>query len=177
MNPKRLIIPQLGAVILTGLLCGVFLAYALDVAPALQQQDAATYIQMQQQLNQSISNRGFALLFFGATLFPFLSAAMAAWQSRRRMAMYWLMVALVHFVGVYWVSIVTNIPLHQEMLAWNPAAPPADWQTLRDSWASSNWVRTLVELACFLASLTLVVLWEKVAAPPRYVMRQQPPQG
>jgi uncharacterized membrane protein len=173
MKAKLLFIFQLGAVVLTGLLCGVFLAFALDVSPALQRLDAATYIQTQQQFNQTVSNLGFALLFFGAMLFPFLTAGMAAWQSRRRMAMYWLLVALLHFVGVYWVSIATNIPLHQDILAWNPAAPPADWQTLRDTWTTGNWVRTIAEAVCFIGALTLLVLREQLAAQPRYVMRQQ----
>lgn len=172
MLPKFLLIPQLAAVMLTGLLCGFFLAYALDVAPALQRLDAASYIQVQQQLNQTISNPGFAVLFFGATLFPFLSAALAAWQSRRRMAMYWLLVALLHFIGVYWVSVVSSIPLHQEMLVWDPKAPHPDWQTLRDGWVDSNWIRTLVELVCFLASLALVIMREQLAASPRYMMRK-----
>ncbi|MBJ6610850.1 MAG: DUF1772 domain-containing protein [Candidatus Thiothrix moscowensis] len=172
MTPKFLIIPQIAAVIMTGLLSGVFLGNTLDLAPAMQQLDASTYIQLQQKLNQTISNYGFALLFFGAVIFLFLSAAMAAWQSCRRMAMYWLFVALLHFVGVYWVSVITIIPLHQEMLAWNPSVPPSDWQSLRDSWVSSNGVRTLAELVCFLASLTLVVMWEKIAAPSKYVMRK-----
>jgi uncharacterized membrane protein len=173
MNSKLLLIPQLGAVVLLGLLCGNFMAFTLDISPALQRLDATAYIQFQQQLNQTVSNKGFAVLFFGATLFPFLSAGFAAWQSHRPLAMYWLVVALLHFIGVYWVTVVTNIPLHQEMLAWNPLAPPADWQSTRDSWANSNLIRTCVELACFSGALMLVALRGKIAAQPVYVMRRQ----
>ena len=173
MNTKLNLIPQLLAVILLGVLCGVFMAFSVDISPAMQKLDAASYIQLQQNLNQTIKNTGFAVLFFGATLFPFLSAGIAAWQSRRRLAMYWLIVALIHFIGVYWVSVVTNIPLHQEILAWNASAPPSDWQTTRDSWANSNNFRTLTELACFIGTLMLVVLREKIAAQPVYVMRKQ----
>ena len=172
MNAKLLLIPQILALCFLGLLCDVFLAFALDVSPALQQLDATAYTQVQQHLNQTVSNTGFAVLFFGATLFPFLSAGLSAWQSRRRLAMYWLGVALIHFIGVYWVSVVTNIPLHQEMLEWNLAAIPSDWQTSRDTWANSNFFRTLAELACFIGALTLVVLREQIAAQPVYVMRK-----
>ena len=167
-----LLIPQTLAVCFLGLLAGVFAAFTLDVSPALQQLDATQYTQIQQHLNQTISNRGFAVLFFGATLFPFLSAAMAAWQSRRRMALYWLIIALIHFIGVYWVSVVTNIPLHQEMLGWNPTAPPSDWQTTRDSWANSNVFRTLAEFVCFIGALGLIIVRDKIAAQPAYRMRQ-----
>lgn len=173
MNPKILLIPQLLATLLLGILCGVFTAFTLDVAPALQQVDATTYTNMQQHLNQTPRNLGFALLFFGATLFPFVSAGMAAWKSQRRVALYWLIVALVHFIGVYWVSIVINIPLHQEILGWNPAALPSDWQSTRDGWANGNLIRTLTEGACFIGALTLVVLRSWLAAQPVYVMRRQ----
>ncbi|OQW99622.1 MAG: hypothetical protein BWK73_50135 [Thiothrix lacustris] len=173
MNAKFLIVPQLLATLLLGILCGVFAAFALDVAPALRQVDAATYINMQQYLNQTPRNLGFALLFFGATLFPFLSAGMAAWKSQRRVALYWLIIALVHFIGVYWVSIVINIPLHQEILGWNPAAPPTDWQSTRESWENGNVIRTLTEGVCFMGALTLIVLRGWLAAQPVYVMRKQ----
>jgi uncharacterized membrane protein len=173
MNAKFLIVPQLLATLLLGILCGVFAAFTLDVVPALQQVDAVTYANMQQHLNQTPRNLGFAVLFFGATLFPFVSAGMAAWKSQRRVALYWLIIALVHFIGVYWVSIVINIPLHQEMLGWNLAAPPADWQSSRESWANGNLIRTLTEGVCFMGALTLVVLRGWLAAQPVYVMRRQ----
>ena len=172
MKPNYLIVPQLGAVIFLGLLSGFFAAFSLDVTPALQQLDATTYAQAQQHLNQTISNRGFAVLFFGATLLPFLSAAMAAWQSRRRMALYWLIVAIIHFIGVYWISVVMSIPLHQEMLTWNAAMPPSDWQTTRDSWANSNVFRTIAESVCFISALGLVMVHDKIAVQPAYRMRQ-----
>ncbi|OQX15878.1 MAG: hypothetical protein BWK73_05710 [Thiothrix lacustris] len=173
MNEKFLIVPQLLATLLLGILCGVFAAFTLDIAPAFEQVDAVTYINMQQHLNQTPRNLGFAALFFGATLFPFVSAGMAAWKSQRRVALYWLIIALVHFIGVYWVSIVINIPLHQEMLGWNPAAPPADWQGAREGWANGNLIRTLTEGVCFVGALTLVVLRGWLAAQPVYVMRRQ----
>ncbi|WML89850.1 hypothetical protein RCF98_12815 [Thiothrix lacustris] len=173
MNAKFLIVPQLLATLLLGILCGVFAAFTLDVTPALQQVDATTYTHVQQHLNQTPRNLGFAVLFFGATLFPFVSAGMAAWQSQRRVALYWLIIALVHFIGVYWVSIVINIPLHQETMGWNPAAPPTDWQSSRESWANGNLIRTLTEGVCFVGALTLVVLRGWLAAQPVYVMRRQ----
>ena len=173
MNAKFLIVPQLLATLLLGILCGVFAAFTLDVTPALQQVDATTYTHVQQHLNQTPRNLGFAVLFFGATLFPFVSAGMAAWQSQRPVALYWLIIALVHFIGVYWVSIVINIPLHQETLGWNPAAPPTDWQSSRESWANGNLIRTLTEGVCFVGALTLVVLRGWLAAQPVYVMRRQ----
>lgn len=165
---KYTAVPQFLAVIFLGLMCGFCSAYVLDVGPALQQLDASTYTQIQQKLDQTIHNTSFALLFFAATLFPFLSAALAAMQRQRHLALYWLLVALLHFLGVYWVTVVTTIPLHQDMLTWTVNAPPADWIASASSWQTSNTVRTVVELICFVAALGLVMKREALMAMPVY---------
>lgn len=172
MNPKLLILPQILAVISLGIACGMYFGFSVQMLPALQQVDASTYALIQQKLDISLSNSGFSLVFFAATIFPFISAGLAAWKSQRRTALYWLLVSLLHFIGVYWVTVITNMPLHQEMLEWNAATPPADWQSLRDSWASSNTIRTIAEMICFVAALGLLLMREQLAAPPKYVMRK-----
>lgn len=171
---KYTVVPQFLAVLFLGLLGGFLSAYVLDIGPALQQLDASTYTQIQQKLDQTIHNTHFAVLFFGATLFPFLSAALAAMQGQRRVALYWLIVSLLHFLGVYWVTVVTTIPTHQEMLAWVASAPPADWVSADSRWQTSNAVRAVTELICFVAALHLLMKREQLIVQPSYTPRYPP---
>ena len=163
MNPKLLILPQALAVVALGLSAGWFLGLSNDLVPALAQLDASSYTQIQQKLDQSTQNVGFTALFFAATLLPFLSAALAAFNSQRRTALFWLLVALLHFLGVYWVSIVTNLPIQQDIMAWSVTAPPADWQSLRNTWQTGNQIRTVAEIICFISALILIIRRESLA--------------
>ncbi len=163
MNPKLLILPQALAVIALGLSAGWYLGLSNEVVPALNQLDAATYIQVQQKLDQSTQNWGYTALFFAATLMPFIAAGLAAFKSQRRTALFWLLVALLHFLGVYWVSIVTNLPIQQDMMQWSATAPPADWQSLRATWATGNSIRTIAEIICFISALILIIRRDTIA--------------
>ena len=87
MNPKLLILPQILAVISLGIACGMYFGFSVQMLPALQQVDASTYALIQQKLDVSLSNSGFSLVFFAATIFPFISAGLAAWKSQRRTAL------------------------------------------------------------------------------------------
>jgi hypothetical protein len=70
-----------GATFTTGLLAGVFYAYAVSVNLGLAAQPDAAYVATMQVINERIENPLFFLSFFGAVLF--LLAALAAHCSPR----------------------------------------------------------------------------------------------
>jgi uncharacterized membrane protein len=144
-----------------GLMAGFFFAFAVDVAPAMAQLDAAGYVTTQQWINRSVRNLPFALAYFGSAALPWAPAAVAAWQRRRGAALGWLAVAALYFVAVFWVTRSINVPINDMLAQWQPHAVPADWAAARDQWNQANLWRTVGAAACFLAALALT------AAPGR----------
>lgn len=56
----------LAARVLAGLLCGVYVAFAVGVMPALRQVDDRTFVEVMQRINVVIVNPAFVLVFLGA---------------------------------------------------------------------------------------------------------------
>jgi uncharacterized membrane protein len=46
-------------------------------------------------------------------------------------------------------SLLVNVPINQEVLAWSPAALPDDWMQLRDRWWLWHNVRTILSTLGF----------------------------
>ncbi len=140
---------------LLGLMAGFFFAFAIDVAPAMARLDAVGYVTTQQHINSVVRNAVVAITYFGSALLPFLVAAAAAWSGRRRIAAGWLLIALVYFGAVFWVTRSVNVPINNELANWSADAPPGKWQQARDTWNQSNTVRTVASVLCFVGGLLL----------------------
>lgn len=143
-------------VCLLGIMSGFFFAFAVDVAPAMENLDAAAYITAQQWINRVVRNITFGAVYFGSTIFPFLAAAAVFWSGSRARAMAWLAIAVTYFLAVFWVTRTGNVPINNEIAFWQPSAPPSDWQHARDTWNQSNLVRTVAAVGCFIAATWLV---------------------
>ena len=148
---------ELAAVCLLGVMAGFFFAFAVDVVPAMEHLDAASYITMQQWINRVVRNAVFGGVYFGAMLFPFAAAAAVFGAGRRGQALGWLAIAAVYFLAVFWVTRSVNVPINNELATWSAAAPPANWEQARDSWNQSNLIRTLAAMLCFVGSVVLVM--------------------
>ena len=145
------------SLLLLGLMAGFFFAFAVDVVPAMAQLDAAGYVTAQQWINRVVRNASFGLTYFGSAAFPFFTALAAAWAGKRRTAVGWLLVALVYFCAVFWVTRSVNVPINNELATWNASTPPGHWQQARDAWNESNLIRTWAAVACFASGLLLSV--------------------
>lgn len=147
---------QLLTVMLLGLMAGFFFAFAVDVAPAMAQLDAASYISTQQWINKVVRNALFGGVYFGSAWLPFgvVLAWLLAGQGRR--ALLWAGVALLYFAAVFWLTRSINIPINDAMAQWSAIAPPADWQLLRERWNEANAWRAAASALCFAASLLLL---------------------
>lgn len=57
--------------------------------------------------------------------------------------------ALLLWAGVIVVTLIYNAPVNALAVQWDPAAPPADWQQLRDQWHRGQTIRTPLAVAAF----------------------------
>ena len=69
--------------------------------------------------------------------------------------------ALLLWIGVIVVTLRYNAPANQLAASWDPAAPPADWEALRDRWHLGQTLRTPLAVSSFVA-LALGVLWPRL---------------
>jgi uncharacterized membrane protein len=147
------------ATCLLGIMAGFFFAFAIDVAPAMANLDAQSYIATQQWINRVVRNAVFGATYFGSALVPFAAAAAAFWCGRRGLGIAWLLIALVYFAAVFWVTRSVNVPINNELASWQSAAPPSNWQQARDTWNQSNLVRAVASAVCFVAAVVVVAAW------------------
>ena len=146
-----------GATLTTGLIAGVFYAYAVSVNLGLAGQPDAGYVAAMQAINERIQNPLFFLSFFGAVLF--LLAALAAHSLRPRSSRFWLvaLASALYVGGGFLLTVFVNVPLNEALARVALEAFPGELARARaayeDPWVFWNGVRTVFS---FVASLALV---------------------
>ncbi|MBF6085055.1 DUF1772 domain-containing protein [Nocardia cyriacigeorgica] len=143
------------ATVATGLIAGVFYAYAISVMPALARMDDRALIQTMQKINVVIINPAFMIGFIGTVGFTAL-AALLHLGADRRMTLLWVAIGLVLNVIAFAVTIALNVPLNDQLMAAGDPAAIADPAAVRAEFESA-WVRWNIVRAV-LHTLAFVVL-------------------
>jgi uncharacterized membrane protein len=153
-----------GATLTTGLIAGVFYAYAVSVNLGLAVQPDASYVAVMQAINERIENPLFFASFFGALLF--LLAALVVYSPRPRSGRF-LLVALacaLYVGGGFLLTVFVNVPLNEELArvaadasAGELASARADYEGPWNFW---NGVRTVFSLLAFVTLVAACLLRE-----------------
>ena len=144
-----------GATLTTGLMAGVFYAYAVSVSLGLAAQPDAAYVSTMNAINERIQNPLFFASFLGAV--PFLLAALAAQYRGPRAGRFWLVVlaSVLYLVGGFLLTILVNVPLNNELATVNPDAPARVLAEARATyegpWNFWNGVRAVFSILAFFA--------------------------
>jgi uncharacterized membrane protein len=153
-----------GATLTTGLIAGVFYAYAVSVNLGLAGQPDAGYVAAMQAINERIQNPLFFLSFFGAVLF--LLAALAAHSLRPRSSRFWLvaLASALYVGGGFLLTVFVNVPLNEALARVALEAFPGELARARaayeDPWVFWNGVRTVFSFVAFLALVCACLLRE-----------------
>ena len=153
-----------GATLTTGLVAGVFYAYAVSVNLGLAAQPDAAYIATMQAINERIQNPLFFASFFGAVLF--LMAALVVYSPRPRSGRFWLIaLACVLYVGGgFLLTVFVNVPLNEELARVAADASAGELARARagyeDPWSFWNGVRAVFASLAFLALVCACLLRE-----------------
>jgi uncharacterized membrane protein len=153
-----------GATLTTGLVAGVFYAYAVSVTLGLGVQPDASYVATMQAINEKIQNPLFFLSFFGAVLF--LLAALAVHFPRPRSGRFWLVaLACVLYVGGgFLLTVFVNVPLNEQLASVATDASPGELARARAGyegpWNFWNSVRTMFSFLAFVALVGACLLRE-----------------
>src|SRR5215213_669155 len=103
------------ATLSTGLVAGVFYAYAVSVNFGLAAQPDASYVATMQAINARIQNPAFFASFFGAALL--LLAALAVHIPRPRTGRFRLvaLACALYIVGGFLLTAFVNVPMNEEL--------------------------------------------------------------
>lgn len=159
------------ATLTTGLIAGVYYAYAVSVNLGLAAQPDASYVSTMNAINERIENPVFFLSFFGAALFSL--AALAAHYSRRpRSAHFWLiaLACLLYVGGSFLLSVFVNVPLNEELAGVAADASAGELTRARSAyegpWNYWNGVRAVFSTLAFLVLVVACLLREDRAPQP-----------
>jgi uncharacterized membrane protein len=156
------------ATLVTGLVAGVFYAYAISVNLGLAAQPDASYVATMQAINARIQNPLFFASFFGAVLF--LLATLAAHIPRPRSGRFWLvaLACALYIVGCFLLTVFVNVPLNEELARVAADASSDELSGARaayeDPWNFWNGVRTVFSSMAFLALIGACLLREDRSA-------------
>jgi uncharacterized membrane protein len=152
------------ATLATGLVAGVFYAYAVSVNLGLAAQPDASYVVTMQAINARIQNPMFFASFFGAVLF--LLATLAAHISRPRSGRFRLvaLACALYIVGGFLLTAFVNVPINEELARVAANASPDELAGARAAyegpWDFWNGVRTVFSSMAFLALIGACLLRE-----------------
>ena len=151
-----------GATLTTGLIAGVFYAYAVSVNLGLAAQPDAAYVATMNAINERIQNPLFFLSLFGAALF--LLAALVVYSPRPRSGRFWLIALawLLYVGGGFLLTVFVNVPLNEQLARVAAGASPGELARARagyeDPWNFWNGVRALFSSLAFLALVCACLL-------------------
>jgi uncharacterized membrane protein len=157
------------ATLTTGLVAGVYYAYAVSVNLGLAAQPDASYVATMQAINERIENPLFFLTFFGAALFPL--AALAAYYRRPRSGQFWLvaLACVLYIGGSFLLTSFVSVPMNNQLAAVDLDAPAQVLADARDAyegpWGFWNGVRAVFSVLAFLALIGACLLREDRRQP------------
>jgi uncharacterized membrane protein len=140
------------ATITTGLMAGLFFAYACSVMIGLGRADDRTFVDAMQRINVAILNGWFFVVFFGALVFTALAAVLHL-PGDGRTVLPWILAALVLYGAALVITMGVNVPLNNELAAAGAPDRIADLAAVREhfeaKWISWNVARAVASTAAF----------------------------
>ncbi len=137
------------AVVLLGLMAGVFYAYAGSVMPGLRRADDRTVVDAMQRINVAIQNPLFGLIFIGALV---ASGAATFAHANDTEIFVPLLIAFLLYAATLLITFVLNIPLNNRLAAADVNDPGPARRAFLAPWIRWNTLRTLTSVGAFAAA-------------------------
>ena len=141
--PVLSVVAHSAAIIFAGVLAGAVLGTWLNEAPLSGSTEL--WIAYHQAITPAYTRvvppiGGLALIATFAAL---------AWSGRTPQVRRLILAAVGCLLIGLTVTVVVHFPINAEIMTWQSAAPPADWQHLRDRWLAAHAVRAATAVAAF----------------------------
>jgi len=149
---------QCMAILLSGLVAGLFYGYDCSVVKGLGNLQDDAYLQSFQSINKAIQNPYFFMSFMGALLiFPL--AGWLSYNNESAPTFYLLLSAsLVYIFGVFCITIFFNVPLNEQLdkfptLSATENEISAMRKSFENAWNSYHRIRTVAAIISFLLAI------------------------
>jgi uncharacterized membrane protein len=167
------ILTLVAATVATGLVAGLFGAFACAVMPALDGADDRTLVDTMQRVNRAILNPVFLGVFVGALPLTIATGALHV-REEQRDALPWIVAGLVLYVLTLVITGRFNVPLNQQLDAAGDPGRITDLHAVRDrfesTWVKWNVVRTVTNVAaCCCLAYALIVSGRSTATDERAI--------
>ena len=147
------------AVVMLGLMAGLFYAYSGSVMPGMRQASDRAAVEVMQRINVAIQNPLFIVLFLGSLVLTGIAVVQNSGTSEVFVP---LLIALLLYAATLLVTFAINIPLNNRLNAaglgekaegkgGNDGDPSAVWAAFFPRWVRWNVVRTLTSTGAFAA--------------------------
>lgn len=149
---------QIVAVLLTGLVAGLFYSYACSITSALGRLPDREYVMAFQSIDKAILNAWFFASFMGSLI----ALPLATWLSYRAdvNTSFWLLLSatVLYVVGVFGVTMFGNVPLNNILARLNmDTATQQELFSLREKfeapWNRLNLIRTIAAVLSFIMAI------------------------
>ncbi|MCF3143441.1 anthrone oxygenase family protein [Streptomyces platensis] len=147
LQTATLLVATLGA----GLMAGLFAAFAYAVMPGLARSADRTFVQAMQHINRAILN-GWFLVPFLLPVPLLVLATVLAWNGHGRVALPWIVGALVLYLAGFFVTSGVNVPLNTALDkadTGDDGRVEAARAAFEGPWVTWNAVRALLHTAAF----------------------------
>lgn len=136
------------ATVSSGLLAGLFYAYAVSVMRGLGRTADRTFVESVQQINVAILNGWFALAFVGAPLSTAVAAVLHL-DGGDQAALAWIALALALSFLTLAVTFTFNLPLNNDLASVDAGEVGMARRRFEGRWVRWNLVRTISSSAAF----------------------------
>ncbi|MFB7714088.1 DUF1772 domain-containing protein [Streptomyces sp. NPDC056105] len=152
----------LAATLFTGLMAGLFAAFAYSVMPGLARSSDHTLVEAMQAINKAIINPVFMFPFLGSI--PLLGLTVVlAWRGHGRPALPWLIAALALYLVAFAVTSGVNVPLNDQLARAGDPDHIKHLETVRlhfeAKWVTWNIVRALLHTGAFACLAWALILY------------------
>lgn len=134
------------ALVVDGLVAGIFLCVQLGQVRAQKAMDAREFAFVKQELERAL---GGVMPPLTASAVVVLLPVLALVRPRRSGRTALVALCLVLWITAVVVTLVLNAPVNAQARDWDPQDPPADWEALRDQWHLGQSIRTVLAVAAF----------------------------
>ena len=154
------------AILLTGLMAGIFFTWSNAVKPGIGKLGDIEYLRALQSMNRVILNNAFKIIFLGAIIAVALVPVF--YFNLYPKNIFWLFVftLVIYWIGVFGVTVSGNIPLNEILDKTNlESITSEEIKTLRKSievkWNNFNIIRCISSAITFLILIISFLILDK----------------
>ena len=154
------------AILLTGLMAGIFFTWSNAVKPGIGKLSDIEYLRALQSMNRVILNNAFKIIFLGAIIAVALVPVFYFNLYPRNIFWLFVFTLVIYWIGVFGVTVSGNIPLNEILDKTNlESITSEEIKTLRKSievkWNNFNLIRCISSAITFLILIVSFLILDK----------------